>query len=193
MNNSPGSIPENLQFPCPSCGSTLQVPVSKRGKQAKCPQCSGVVSIPADGQATPKATPKAPVAPPALTPTAAGAVAAIAQPTIAPRATTETSGLYQQIRDEVAKVFVGQEDLVEGTLIAIFSGGHVLIESVPGLGKTLFVRTLGKILGCDFGRIQFTADLMPSDITGAPIFNMKTQRGLWLEVFDPYSAAIRHH
>jgi MoxR-like ATPase len=50
-----------------------------------------------------------------------------------------------------------------------------LIESVPGLGKTLFVRTLGRVLGCDFGRIQFTADLMPSDITGAPIFDMKTQ------------------
>ena len=64
---------------------------------------------------------------------------------------------------------------MEGTLVALFSGGHVLIESVPGLGKTLFVRTLGKILGCDFGRIQFTADLMPSDITGAPIFNMKSQ------------------
>ena len=71
-------------------------------------------------------------------------------------------------------MFVGQEELVEGTLIAIFSGGHVLIESVPGLGKTLFVRAMGKILGCDFGRIQFTADLMPSDITGAPVFNMKT-------------------
>jgi MoxR-like ATPase len=51
----------------------------------------------------------------------------------------------------------------------------VLIESVPGLGKTLFVRTLGKVLGCRFGRIQFTADLMPSDITGAPVFDMKTQ------------------
>jgi MoxR-like ATPase len=51
----------------------------------------------------------------------------------------------------------------------------VLIESVPGLGKTLFVRALGKILGCQFGRIQFTADLMPSDLTGSPIFNMKTQ------------------
>ena len=75
----------------------------------------------------------------------------------------------------MAKVFVGQDELVQGTLVALFSGGHVMIESVPGLGKTLFVRTLGKILGCDFGRIQFTADLMPSDITGSPIFNMKSQ------------------
>ena len=83
--------------------------------------------------------------------------------------------LYRRISDEVGKIYVGQEELVLSTLVALFSGGHVLIESVPGLGKTLFVRTLGKALGAKFGRIQFTADLMPSDITGAPIFNMKTQ------------------
>ena len=88
---------------------------------------------------------------------------------------TETRKLFESICDEISKVFVGQRELVEGTLVALFSGGHVLIESVPGLGKTLFVRTIGKILGCKFGRIQFTADLMPSDITGAPIFDMKTQ------------------
>jgi len=88
---------------------------------------------------------------------------------------TPTRRLYEKITAEVAKVFVGQQELVQGTLVALFSGGHVLIESVPGLGKTLFVRTLGRILGCEFGRIQFTADLMPSDITGAPIFDMKTQ------------------
>ena len=88
---------------------------------------------------------------------------------------TETRRLFESICDEIEKVFVGQRELVEGSLVALFSGGHVLIESVPGLGKTLFVRTLGKILGCEFGRIQFTADLMPSDITGAPIFDMKTQ------------------
>ncbi|MEL7267288.1 MAG: MoxR family ATPase [Planctomycetota bacterium] len=74
---------------------------------------------------------------------------------------------------EIAKIFVGQDELVLGTITALFSNGHVLIESVPGLGKTLFIRTLGRILGCDFGRIQFTADLMPSDITGAPVFDMK--------------------
>ncbi|MGI9456321.1 MAG: AAA family ATPase, partial [Aeoliella sp.] len=83
--------------------------------------------------------------------------------------------LYERITEEVGKVYVGQEELVLSPLVALFSGGHVLIESVPGLGKTLFVRTLGKALGAKFGRIQFTADLMPSDITGAPIFNMKTQ------------------
>lgn len=81
--------------------------------------------------------------------------------------------LYEAVSEEVAKIFVGQDELVLGTLTALFSGGHVLIESVPGLGKTLFVRTLGRVLGCDFGRIQFTADLMPSDITGAPVFDMQ--------------------
>lgn len=83
--------------------------------------------------------------------------------------------LYERITAEVSKIYVGQDELVLGTLVALFSGGHVLIESVPGLGKTLFVRTLGRILGCSFGRIQFTADLMPSDITGAPIFDNRTQ------------------
>lgn len=81
--------------------------------------------------------------------------------------------LYQRINEQISKIYVGQHELVLGTLTALFSGGHVLIESVPGLGKTLFVRCLGRVLGCKFGRIQFTADLMPSDITGAPVFDMK--------------------
>ena len=98
-----------------------------------------------------------------------------ANPRDASEADTPMRQMYRRITDEVGKLFVGQDELVLGSLVALFSGGHVLIESVPGLGKTLFVRTLGKILGCHFGRIQFTADLMPSDITGAPIFNMKTQ------------------
>ncbi len=86
-----------------------------------------------------------------------------------------TKQLFDRIIAEIGKIFVGQDELVLGMLVALFSNGHVLIESVPGLGKTLFVRTLGRVLGCRFGRIQFTADLMPSDITGSPIFDMKTQ------------------
>ena len=81
--------------------------------------------------------------------------------------------LYDAITSEIGKIFVGQDELVLGSLTALFAGGHVLIESVPGLGKTLFVRTLGRVLGCENGRIQFTADLMPSDITGAPVFDMQ--------------------
>jgi MoxR-like ATPase len=76
---------------------------------------------------------------------------------------------------EISKVFVGQRELVRGVLIALLAEGHVLIESVPGLGKTLLVRTLGKALGCAFNRIQFTPDLMPSDVTGSAIFDEKQQ------------------
>ncbi|MCC6126051.1 MAG: MoxR family ATPase [Pirellulales bacterium] len=86
-----------------------------------------------------------------------------------------TKELFDGIGAELRKIFIGQEELVQGTLVALFSSGHVLIESVPGLGKTLFVRAMGKVLGCQFGRIQFTPDLMPSDITGAPLFDMKSQ------------------
>jgi MoxR-like ATPase len=86
-----------------------------------------------------------------------------------------TKQLFDRITGEIKKIYVGQDELVLGTLVALVSGGHVLIESVPGLGKTIFVRALGQVLGCSFGRIQFTPDLMPSDITGAPIFDMKMQ------------------
>ncbi len=76
-------------------------------------------------------------------------------------------------RAEVAKVIIGQQALVDHCLIAIFTRNHVLVEGVPGVGKTLLVRTLAKVLGCEFGRIQFTPDLMPADITGTSIFNLK--------------------
>lgn len=86
-----------------------------------------------------------------------------------------TQQLFESISAELHKLFIGQEELVLSTLVALFSGGHVLIESLPGMGKTLFVRALGRIMGCNFGRIQFTADLMPSDITGAPLLDARTQ------------------
>src|SRR6187551_75814 len=73
---------------------------------------------------------------------------------------------YEELRAEIGKVIVGHENIVEGTLIALFGGGHVLLEGVPGLGKTLLVRTLGQVLELTFNRIQFTPDLMPSDIVG---------------------------
>jgi MoxR-like ATPase len=72
----------------------------------------------------------------------------------------------ERIRNEIAKVFVGQKDLVDHTLITLLAGGHLLIEGVPGLGKTLLVRALAQTLSGDSKRIQFTPDLMPSDITG---------------------------
>src|SRR6185369_12607440 len=85
-------------------------------------------------------------------------------PVAAPRSANvaRIGALFERMTQEIAKIYVGQDELVLGTLVALFSSGHVLIESVPGLGKTLFVRALGRILGCQCGRIQFTADLMPS-------------------------------
>ncbi|MDF7800625.1 MoxR family ATPase [Pontiellaceae bacterium B1224] len=74
---------------------------------------------------------------------------------------------------EIAKVVIGQDAVIDKAMIAIITRNHALIEGVPGVAKTLLVRTLAKVLGCDFGRIQFTPDLMPADITGTNIFNMK--------------------
>src|SRR3989454_10635311 len=78
-----------------------------------------------------------------------------------------------QARQEVAKVIIGQADVVDKALIAIFTGHHALIEGVPGVAKTLLVRTLARVLGCSFARIQFTPDLMPADITDTNVFNMQ--------------------
>ncbi len=76
---------------------------------------------------------------------------------------------YAALRAEIGKVIVGHDAIVEGTLISLFSGGHVLLEGVPGLGKTLLVRTLSEVLDLAFNRIQFTPDLMPADILGTNI------------------------
>jgi MoxR-like ATPase len=77
--------------------------------------------------------------------------------------------MFEAIRGEVGRVIVGHEDIVDSVLISLFSGGHVLLEGVPGLGKTLLVRTLGSALSLEFRRIQFTPDLMPADIAGTNI------------------------
>src|ERR1017187_6980052 len=76
-------------------------------------------------------------------------------------------------RQEVAKVVIGQSQVIDRALIPIFTGHHALIEGVPGVAKTLLVRTLAHVLGCDFGRIQFTPDLMPADITGTNVFSLQ--------------------
>jgi len=77
--------------------------------------------------------------------------------------------VFKALREEIGKVLVGQDEIVEQVLIALFGNGHVLLEGVPGLGKTLLVRTLGETLTLDFARIQFTPDLMPADITGTSV------------------------
>lgn len=81
------------------------------------------------------------------------------------------SSVYKEIRSEIAKVIIGQDEIVEAVLISIFSNGHCLLVGVPGLAKTLLVQTVGNVLDLSSNRIQFTPDLMPSDITGAEILD----------------------
>jgi len=89
----------------------------------------------------------------------------------------------QRIEDEIFKVIVGQRDVVRLVLVSILAGGHVLLEGVPGLGKTMLIRTLGQVLDLSFARIQFTPDLMPADIVGTEI--LVDQDGQRLFRFQP--------
>ncbi len=84
------------------------------------------------------------------------------------------SSTTDHIRRELRKVIVGQDNPIEQVLVALFAEGHALLEGVPGTAKTLTVRTLSRIINADFRRIQFTPDLMPSDITGTNVFNIST-------------------
>jgi MoxR-like ATPase len=94
-------------------------------------------------------------------------------PSLAP-AENPVQRLFNAVQSEVSRVFFGQEELFQGVMVALLSGGHVLIEGVPGLGKTLLARALGRVLGCRFSRIQFTPDLMPSDITGTHVYEERS-------------------
>jgi MoxR-like ATPase len=86
----------------------------------------------------------------------------------------EFAQTFDRIKQEMARVVVGQEELVDGVLIALLAKGHALIEGAPGLGKTLVARSLAVVSGCTFKRIQFTPDLMPSDVTGSSVFDRQT-------------------
>lgn len=88
---------------------------------------------------------------------------------------TEAAQILERLQTEIARAMVGQREAVELTLIALLAGGHVLVEGVPGLGKTLLVRALAKTFGGSFARIQFTPDLMPSDVTGHALYELKSQ------------------
>ena len=86
----------------------------------------------------------------------------------------EIAALAQKLKTSIAKVIVGKESQTELLLVALLSGGHVLLEDLPGTGKTTMAKTLAKSLNCGFARVQFTPDLLPADITGMRIYNQKT-------------------
>ena len=82
--------------------------------------------------------------------------------------------LARQLKENINRVFIGKEEAVEDLLTCLFAGGHVLLEDVPGVGKTTLAVTLAKSIGCSFGRIQFTPDTLPGDVAGVSVYNMKT-------------------
>lgn len=86
----------------------------------------------------------------------------------------ESNRKFQEIRSEISKVIVGQSQLIDGLLIALLADGHVLLEGLPGLAKTLAVTTFAKVVDCTFKRIQFTPDLLPSDLVGTSIYHSET-------------------
>jgi MoxR-like ATPase len=88
--------------------------------------------------------------------------------------TADSKTLANSLIENVGKVIVGKSSTVELVLVALISNGHVLIEDVPGVGKTMLVRSIATSTGCDYRRMQFTPDLLPSDVTGASVFNQKT-------------------
>lgn len=96
----------------------------------------------------------------------------------------QESEILQKVRAEVAKVIIGQEDLIESLLLALLCNGHVLIEGIPGLAKTLAVTTLSQTLHAGFNRIQFTPDLLPGDLIGTMMYNPKTNE------FTPHKGPI---
>ncbi len=81
--------------------------------------------------------------------------------------------LWERSRAEVGKIVVGQEDALQQIVAGLLANGHVLIEGVPGIAKTLMAKALARVLGSTFSRIQFTPDLMPSDVTGTMVFDMQ--------------------
>jgi MoxR-like ATPase len=93
------------------------------------------------------------------------------------RAVAELKDAYERVRAEVGKVVIGQQDVIENLLVSILANGHCLLVGVPGLAKTLLVSTIARVLDLDFSRIQFTPDLMPSDITGTDVLETHSETG----------------
>jgi len=109
------------------------------------------------------------------TPIALAAAPAAVPVAAMPMPVAELGERARSLREQVGRAFIGQPEVFEQALLALLAAGHVLVEGVPGLGKTLLVRALAAAVGCSFGRIQFTPDLMPADVTGHAVYDPKTE------------------
>src|SRR5256714_13971018 len=89
------------------------------------------------------------------------------------RAANEIQAVAARVKENIARVIVGKTAVIDLVLVALFSGGHILVEDVPGIGKTTLAKAIARSIGCAFKRIQFTPDVMPSDITGINFYNQK--------------------
>ncbi len=185
----------SIKFSCVQCNKAYEVADELAGRHGKCRQCGTVFRIPVPAMSTSEDPEVTVLEDRGIAPRNLAFEAQVervenesqpisgfaqmdsvrpevASPSPVPSAPpSQVAAWTSRVMGEVNKVFVGQDSLVRGVLTALLADGHVLIESVPGLGKTLLVRALGQALGCAFNRIQFTPDLMPSDITGSPVYD----------------------
>ena len=100
------------------------------------------------------------------------------------------SGFIDLLNMEIGKVIIGQKHMVESLLIGLLSNGHILLEGVPGLAKTLAISTLSKVIDVDFKRVQFTPDLLPADLLGTMIYNQKKEE--FISKKGPLSVSYTH-
>src|ERR1700722_11856528 len=140
---------------CASCGQHIEFPAELAGKQGACPNCGAKTLL--DGA-----------------PETAIRIPKQKDPAERETGASPAATLATRIIDNIEKVIVGKRDEIVLTLVALLAEGHVLLEDVPGVAKTMLARALARSLGCTFKRIQCTPDLLPNDITGSSIFNPKT-------------------
>ncbi|MCS3466475.1 MoxR-like ATPase [Pseudomonas sp. JUb42] len=165
---SAGNMPSRLKpVPQDSASPGRYVLIQKRVIAPAADEVSAAVDTPVETEPARETSEPVAVEPPA--PTAP-------DPDHQTRQRQRASHLAQAIRHELRKAVIGQDAVIDDVLTALIGGGHVLLEGVPGLGKTLLVRALARCFGGDFARIQFTPDLMPSDVTGHAVYDLQTEQ-----------------